>query len=75
MTYAPEAEEYELVVVGTLGPVLRCALAPYASATPEVCAVVRASGDSSDNGARDLVDVLILLEARGLEISSIQRLP
>lgn len=73
MSFADEAPEYELVVAGTLGPLLRNALAPYATAKHEVRAVVRA-GSGSENGDPDLLEVLILLEARGIAVSRIQRL-
>ncbi len=73
-THSPEPAEYELVVAGTLGPVIRQALSPYATATPEVRAVVRAGGGGPSEGAGDLVDVLVLLEAHGLRITRIQRI-
>jgi hypothetical protein len=73
-TDSPEPAEYELVVAGTLGPVLRQALSPYAAATPEIRAVVLAGGGDPSDGAGDLVDVLMLLEAHGLRITRIQRI-
>jgi hypothetical protein len=66
----PEPTVYELTIAGTIGPVLRGALAPYASATSEVHTVIRA-----DVAQGDLVDLVLMLQARGLEIADIHELP
>lgn len=73
MTPSPGTEPavYELTVMGTIGPVLRGALAPYASAIPELQTVVRTEVPEG----RDLVDLVLLLESSGLEISDIHELP
>jgi hypothetical protein len=61
------AATYELVVAGDLGPVLRHALAPYASAHCEHHTVLRTVvGEDSD-----LVDLVLMLASRGLEISDV----
>lgn len=58
---------YELTVVGALGPVLRHALAPYATATAEHQTVLRTElGDDAD-----LVDLVLMLASRGLEIADV----
>lgn len=67
---SPGGPVYELVVSGTLGPVLRCALARYASATSEYQTVVRAWVPAD----RDLVDLVRVLASRGLEIADIHEL-
>jgi hypothetical protein len=61
---------YELTVVGTLGPVLQRALEPYASAARQPQTILRASLRESG----DLVDLLEVLEARGLDITNITAL-
>jgi hypothetical protein len=58
---------YQFTIVGTLGPVLRRALEPYVTASQQRQTVVRA--DAPERG--DLVDLVRLLESRGLEIASI----
>jgi hypothetical protein len=66
----PRSSVYELTVVGALGPVLRCALGPEATAYLRPQTVMRA--DFPDGA--DLVDVVLLLEARGLEIAQVSAL-
>lgn len=61
---------YQFTIVGTLGPVLRRALEPYVTASPQRQTIVRA--DSPDGG--DLVDLVRLLESKGVEIASICQL-
>lgn len=58
---------YELTVVGALGPVLRKALAPYATASCEQHTILRtALGDDAD-----LVDLVLMLASRGLDIADV----
>lgn len=67
----PEAGAvYQFTIVGTLGPVLRRALEPYVTASPQRQTIVRAESPEG----RDLVDLVRLLESRGLEIASICQL-
>lgn len=61
---------YELTIVGTLGPVLQRALEPYASAARQPQTILRASLPESG----DLVDLLELLEARGVDVTNITAL-
>lgn len=62
-----EPAMYELVVVGALGPVLRNALAPCAAARSEHQTILRTVvGEDSD-----LVDLVLMIASRGLEISDI----
>lgn len=58
---------YELTVEGALGPVLRHALAPYATAVSEHQTVL-CTGLGED---ADLVDLVLMLASRGLEISDV----
>lgn len=58
---------YQFTIVGTLGPMFRRALEPYVTASPQRQTIVRS--DSPEGG--DLVDLVCLLESRGLEIASI----
>jgi hypothetical protein len=58
---------YELTVVGDVGPAVRNALAPYASASSEHRTTLR-TGVGED---RDLVDLVLMLASRGLEITDI----
>ena len=67
----PAPEVYELTIVGNLGPVLQRALEPCAAASREPQTILRAS--LSESG--DLVDLVLKLEARGLEIANITALP
>lgn len=61
---------YELTIAGTLGPVLRGALAPCTATSSEPQTIIRADvGDGSD-----LVDLVLLLDARGLEVTGIVEL-
>lgn len=65
-----ESTLYELTVVGAFGPVLRGMLETCVSATAEVHAIIR-TGLLKD---RDLVDLVLLFESRGLEITKISAL-
>jgi hypothetical protein len=60
---------YELTVDGRIGPVLRCALRSQGGGSAHVCLVVRASGPD------DLVGLMQVLEAHGLEVNNVSRLP
>lgn len=62
-----EGVTYELTVVGDVGPAVRNALAPYASASSEHQTTLR-TGVGED---RDLVDLVLMLASRGLEITDI----
>lgn len=62
-----ETVTYELTVVGDLGPAVRRALAPYASACAEHQTTLR-TGVGEDS---DLVDLVLMLASRGLEITDI----
>ena len=59
---------YELMVDGRIGPVLRGALSQGGDAA-QVCLVVRASG------AVDLIGLMQVLDAHGLEVNNVSRLP
>lgn len=68
MTMRPaQPAVYELTVTGGLGPVLRGALAPYVTASAAIHTVMRA-GTTEDE---DIVDLLLLLESRGIEVAGI----
>jgi hypothetical protein len=58
---------YEVTVLGALGPVLRRAIEPYATATVECQTIVRACVA----GCADLVELVHLLESGGLQIAEI----
>jgi hypothetical protein len=58
---------YELTVVGALGPVLRRAIEPYVTATVECQTIVRACVAD----CADLVELVRLLESRGLQITEV----
>jgi hypothetical protein len=58
---------YELTIVGSVGPVLRDVLRPHSVATAEVHTIVCAALP----GDRDLVDLVEMLAARGLEITEV----
>jgi hypothetical protein len=60
---------YELMVDGRIGPVFRCALKSHGGGTAQVCLVMRASGPE------DLVGLMQVLEAHGLEVNNVSRLP
>lgn len=60
---------YELMVDGRIGPVLRCALSSHGGGAAQVCLVVRASGPD------DLVGLMQVLDAHGLEVNNVSRLP
>lgn len=72
MTSCRESEGtvYELVVAGSLGPVLARALAPYATASRQPQTILRASVP----GNADLLDLLERLQAQGLEVANITAL-
>lgn len=61
---------YELVVVGAIGPALRRALEPFATACSEVQTILRAEAPHG----RDLVDLMVALESRGLDVADIAAL-
>ena len=60
---------YELTVDGRIGPVLRCALRSHGGDAAHVCVVVRAAGPE------DLVGLMRVLDAHGLEVQHVSRLP
>lgn len=64
------APVYELVVVGAIGPALRRALEPFATACSEVQTILRAEAPHG----RDLVDLMVALESRGLDVADIAAL-
>jgi hypothetical protein len=57
---------YELTVAGALGPVLRCALRPHKVAQMQVCTILRWTAAD-----RDVVDVMLLLESKGLTVEDV----
>ena len=59
----------ELVVRGELGPVLRSALRPQATARTERSTVIRLVGPTN----ADLLAVLESLHARGLRVTSVRK--
>jgi hypothetical protein len=61
---------YELTVAGAIGPVLRSALKPHKVERTQICTILRA-GASAD---RDLVDLMLMLESRGLKVEDVSRL-
>ena len=58
---------YELTIKGGLGPVLRSALTPGGVSRSEVCTILRASEASG----RDLVDLLLLIQEKGLTVEDV----
>ena len=60
---------YELTVEGHIGPVLRRALQPPGGDPAHVCVVVRAAGPD------DLVGLMQVLDAYGLEVRRVSQLP
>jgi hypothetical protein len=60
---------YELMVDGRIGPMLRGALRSHGGGAAHVCLVVRASGPD------DLVGLMQVLDAHGLEVNNVTRLP
>ena len=60
---------YELTVDGRIGPVLRCALRLPGGDAARVCLVVRAAGPDG------LVGLMRVLDAHGLEVDHVSRLP
>jgi hypothetical protein len=69
--HAEAAATYELTVTGAVGPVLRSALSPPAVASTEQQTILRAELD----GNIDLVDLVLMLASRGLEITAVRDLP
>jgi hypothetical protein len=65
-----ESTLYELTVVGAFGPVLQGMLETCVSVSPELHAIIR-TGLIDD---RDLVDLVLLFDSRGLEITKISTL-
>ena len=63
------AARYELTVEGHLGPVLRRALQPPGGNLADICVVVRAAGPEG------LVGLMQVLDAHGLEVRRVSRLP
>jgi len=61
------AAQYEVVVAGALGPVLRLALGPQRYVRTEKCTVFPATPGPD----RDLVDLLQQLHERGLVVESV----
>ncbi|MGZ4427286.1 MAG: hypothetical protein ACXVXC_08340 [Nocardioidaceae bacterium] len=61
------AAQYEVVVAGALGPVLRLALEPQRYVRTEECTVFPAAPGRD----RDLVDLLQRLHERGLIVESV----
>jgi hypothetical protein len=61
---------YELTLAGAIGPMLRCALRPHEVARTQLCTILRARG-SADG---DLVDLMLLLESRGLQVEDVSRI-
>lgn len=61
---------YELTVAGAIGPVLRSALKPHQVARTQICTILRTGG--SDD--RDLVDLMLLLESRSLNVEDVSRI-
>lgn len=62
---------YELTVAGSLGPVLRNALLPFARASCELQTVLRV--ETTDEG--ELTDVVQHLDAQGVEFATITEVP
>lgn len=60
---------YELTVSGSLGPVLRHALRPFARASSELQTVLRVEAAEAE-----LTEVMACLESRGVEVHRIQTL-
>jgi hypothetical protein len=57
---------YELTVAGAIGPVLRYALRPHRVARMQVCTILRWAPED-----RDLADVMLLLESKGLTVEDV----
>lgn len=60
--------DYELTVVGALGPVLRAMVEPAVTTSCGLLTIVRVRG----HDGQDLVDVLDVLGSRGLEALDIR---
>ncbi len=58
---------YELTIAGAVGPVLRLALQPLDVARIEACTILVAGASPG----RDLVDLLRLLDSRGLRVEGV----
>jgi hypothetical protein len=72
----PTGAVYEISVAGGVGPALRAALDPGRGAPPHYETIARAmvSGDGDGDGEADpvdLVDLVRLLELRGLELTGV----
>lgn len=55
---------YELTVSGPIGPVLRSALRPYATAPSRACTILRTAVIPRDA----VLDLVLLLDRRGLDV-------
>ncbi len=58
---------YELTIAGGIGPVVRNALRPQVAEPPRLFTILRTGALSG----RDLVDLVLLLHSRGLDIEGI----
>lgn len=58
---------YELTIAGGIGPIVRNALRPQVAEPPRLFTILR-TGALSD---RDVVDLVLLLHSRGLDIECI----
>lgn len=62
-----KATTYELTVVGRLGPLLRHAMRPHTVSPTQTCTIVHAGVPDT----MDLVDLVLVLEAKGLNVDGI----
>jgi hypothetical protein len=62
----PASAVYELTIRGGMGPVIRSALTPHGVSRSEVCTILRAGASG-----RDLVDLLLLIEEKGLTVEGV----
>jgi hypothetical protein len=60
---------YELTLAGAIGPVLRFALKPHQVAQTQICTILRTRASAD----RDLVDLMLRLESRGLKVEDVSR--
>jgi hypothetical protein len=58
-----QPDVYELTIIGSIGPMLRSALAPCQATSPHESTLLRAW-----SGELDLVDLVTRLHAQGLEV-------